>query len=103
MLKHINNDHRNEKKDVEFDIKITKTFKTPMSRIIDEGIRIKNRDRTTLLNSKSEHYGPSVKRKVLENMVECDYCKYKGRSEFGLKKHMKLVHTNKSLVVISVK
>ena len=78
-------------------MKITRSFKTPISRIIDEGIRINNRDKNTLLNSKSEHFGPSVKRKVLENVTECPKCKYRCRSEYSLKNHLKTHTTNTKL------
>ena len=84
MLKHIEDDHEHEKDKVEFEIFVTKSFNKPISRIIDEGLRIKNRDRDTLLNSKSEHYGPSVKRKK----NNFDYgCKEKSKKDNNLKKH----------------
>ena len=41
MLKHVETDHKSEKESVEFEIKVTKSFTKPLSRIINEGIRIK--------------------------------------------------------------
>ena len=92
MLKHIKTDHEKEAKKVEFEMKLVKTFKDPLSRIINEGIRIKNKERSSLLNSKSEHYGPSVKRKVIENLKECERCDKRFNSEQGLQKHIKTHH-----------
>ena len=42
----------------------------------------------TLSYSKSEHYGQSVKKKV----IECDKCQYKYKNNNNLKKHVELVH-----------
>ena len=48
-------------------MKILGRFKDPMTRQIDEAIRINSKDPKTLLNSKNEFYGPVIRRKVLEN------------------------------------
>ena len=66
LYKHIKNDHVGEERKVRFQMKITGRFKSAMARQIDEGIRIQNDPPNSLLNSKSEFYGPAVKRKVLE-------------------------------------
>ena len=66
LYKHIKNDHAGEEETVEFRMNITGRFKSAMTRQIDEGIRIQNKPHETLLNSKSEFYGPAVKRKILE-------------------------------------
>ena len=63
MRKHIAEDHRNEMDVVNFQMKVRGSFKTPLSRIINEGIRIKNIPQYNLLNSKNEHFGPSIARK----------------------------------------
>ena len=63
MKKHILEDHKHEQNIVNFKMKVRGTFKTPFSRIINEGIRIKNIPQTNLLNSKNEHFGPSIMRK----------------------------------------
>ena len=52
-------------------MKMMKSFKKPITRIINEGIRIKNRDVKTLLNLKNEHYGPSVKRTSTRIVHRC--------------------------------
>ena len=67
MYKHVVAEHEEEKENVTFEMKIVGRFRDPMSRIIDESIRINNRDPETLLNSKTEFYGPAIRRKVLEN------------------------------------
>ena len=60
---------------------LTGTFRKPTERIIDEGIRIKNHDKDTLFNSKSEYHGPSVKRRVIEGKTEkLNKCDYKSNS-----------------------
>ena len=59
-------DHKEDPHNVKYSMKITGTFKTPISRITNEGIRIKDRDPEQLLNSKCEFYGPSVKRRTFK-------------------------------------
>ena len=66
MLKHIMNEHMNEQSNVNFEMKIVGKFTSSLSRQIDESWRIRNKDPALLLNSKSEFYGPCIKRKVLE-------------------------------------
>ena len=70
MYKHIKKEHADEEEEVEFEMKLTGRFKTPMTRIIDEAIRIQNQDPKTLLNSKSEYHGPAVKRKIIEGKTK---------------------------------
>ena len=66
LYKHAIENHTNEDPNkVEFSMKVTGSFRNSLSRIIDEGIRIKERKPEELLNSKCEYYGPSVKRRVL--------------------------------------
>ena len=60
------NEHENEKEYVDFQMKITGKFKNPLSRQIDESLRIRNSLPGSLLNSKAEFHGPCIKRKVLE-------------------------------------
>ena len=66
MYKHIIDEHRDEQSDVNFEMKIVGKFVSPLSRQIDESWRIQNKPPSLLLNSKSEFYGPCIKRKVLE-------------------------------------
>ena len=70
LKKHIVTEHPDEENRVEFDMILTGTFRKPTERLIDEGIRIKNHDEDTLLNSKSEYHGPSVKRRIIEGKTE---------------------------------
>ena len=64
IRKHVESEHTNEGHLVNFSMKIRGCFKTPLSRIINEGIRIKSLATNETLNSKKEHFGPSVVRKV---------------------------------------
>ena len=66
IYKHVRNEHENEEEKVHFQMKVVGRFKAAMNRQIDESVRIQRKNKTTLLNSKSEYYGPVVKRKVLE-------------------------------------
>ena len=66
MLKHIMTEHETEEKYVEFEMNIVGIFKNPLSRIVNEGVRIKQRKDEELLNSKTEYHGPIVRRKVIE-------------------------------------
>ena len=59
-------DHNSEDgKEVEFEAKVVKSFKTPLSWIIYEGVLIAQADENELLNSKKEFFGPAVKRKTI--------------------------------------
>ena len=59
-------EHETEEKYVEFEMNIVGIFKNPLSRIVNEGVRIKQRKDEELLNSKTEYHGPIVRRKVIE-------------------------------------
>ena len=67
MYKHVISDHKNEQDDVKFEMNIVGRFNSAINRQINESIRIRNEHSSVLLNSKSEFYGPCIKRKVLEN------------------------------------
>ena len=62
LYKHILNDRPNEKSEVKFKMEVTGMFKDPLTRLANEGVRIRNRKPEQLLNSKSEFYQPSVVR-----------------------------------------
>ena len=62
LYKHIKQYHE-ETDEVNFEMKLAGIFKTPLARITNEGVRIKNREEHELMNSKKEFFGPSVKRK----------------------------------------
>ena len=64
MDKHIKEEHENERDQVTFKMKKAGNFKTPLARIINEGLRIMKTKPSNLLNSKNEHYGPSIRRKT---------------------------------------
>ena len=68
LHRHVKKEHQNEENTVKFKMKIVGKFKTAMSRQINEGIRIKNKNPGNILNSKAEFYGPAIQRKVLESM-----------------------------------
>ena len=47
MYKHVTNDHAGEEDLVDFEMAMTSSFKKPISRIINEGVRIKNKPENT--------------------------------------------------------
>ena len=63
---HIQSEHKGESDDVKFQMKTTGRFKSAIITQIEEGVRIQNKKPEFLLNSKSEFYGPAVKRKIIE-------------------------------------
>ena len=62
LNKHIEEKHTNDEI-VEFEMKLAGTFQTPLQRIINEGVRISNRNDKELMNTKTEFFKPSVKKK----------------------------------------
>ena len=67
MFKHVLNEHKEEQEAAKFKMQVVGVFSNPLNRQLEESIRIKNKDPALLLNSKSEFYGPCLKRKVFEN------------------------------------
>ena len=65
MYKHALEEHSDAPDKVEFSMKLAGAFTSSLARIINEGIRIKEREPQQLLNSKSEFHGPSVKRRFI--------------------------------------
>ena len=65
LYKHKVNDHPNE--NPEFKMEVCKQFRDPLTRLANEGVRIRNRKSHELLNSKSEFHQPSVVRLQVEN------------------------------------
>ena len=63
MLKLINNEHEEEKEEVDFEKKLIGVYQQSLQRIINEVVRIKGRKAEELLNSKQEYHDPSVKRR----------------------------------------
>ena len=62
LNKHIEEKHTNDEI-VEFEMKLVGTFQTPLQRIINEGVRISSRNDKELMNTKTEFFKPSVKKK----------------------------------------
>ena len=66
LYKHTQSDHPDETPEsVDFKIKTTGSFVTPLRRILQEGVRISHREDSELMNSKKEFFGPAVKRKTI--------------------------------------
>ena len=65
MFKHAQT-HHGGRRNVEFSMKIVKTFGDPLSRQVNEGVRISRSGADILLNSKSEWHGPPTVRLVAE-------------------------------------
>ena len=93
LYKHVLDEHKEEEDLVEFEMVKTGSFKTAVSRQINEGIRIKNRDNKTLLNSKAEFHGPSVGRKVIDDTYKCNKCTWKFKTIHNLRYHMEVQHS----------
>ena len=64
MFRHIMAEHGEEQEKVNFEMRIASTFKDSLNRQIFESRQIRNTPLNELLNSKSEFYGPCIKRKV---------------------------------------
>ena len=101
MLKHISEDHEDEENYVKFEVTMTNKIKRPSSRIIDEGLRINNRDKKTLLNSKSEHYGPSIQRKTFKK-IKCNKCSVMLNNDEAFKNHVNNNHNTKKSTIQGV-
>ena len=64
MWKHVSSEHKDEQKDVKFEMNITGKFNSALARQIHEARNIRNENPANLMNSKSEFYRPCIKRKV---------------------------------------
>ena len=60
LFKHKILEHPEE--DIEFRMVVKKRFKDPLTRLANEGVRIKNRNQSQLLNSKAEFYQSAIVR-----------------------------------------
>ena len=64
IFKHKQNEHKDE--EMKIKMEITKKFKDPLTRQANESVRISNRSKSELLNSKSEFNHPPTARIVVE-------------------------------------
>ena len=64
LYKHKVNDHRDE--EMTFKMEITRTFRDPLSRQANEAVRISERKKNELLNSKNEFNHPPIARITVE-------------------------------------
>ena len=64
MYKHKEIEHKNE--DMKFSMQVTKKFKDPLTRQANEAVRISNRGKMELLNSKTEFNHPPIARITVE-------------------------------------
>ena len=64
LYKHKQNEHQLEEMNIRMEI--TKPFRDPLTRQANEGVRIENRAKNELLNSKSEFNHPPTARIVVE-------------------------------------
>ena len=65
LYKHKLIDHPEE--DPEFQMQVLRSFKDPLTRLANEGVRIKERKPQELLNSKSEFHQPAIVRLQVES------------------------------------
>ena len=64
MYKHNQSEHENE--EMQFSMQITNKFRDPLSRQANEAVRISNRGRNEILNSKNEFNHPPITRISVE-------------------------------------
>ena len=64
LFKHKQNDHQNE--EMKFSMSITKKFRDPLTRQANEAVRISNRKKSEIRNSKNESNHPPISRIVVE-------------------------------------
>ena len=64
LYKHKVNDHVNE--EMKFSMKITRRYRDPLSRQANEAVRISNRPKEEILNSKNEFNHPPIARVIVE-------------------------------------
>ena len=64
LYKHKLMDHPNE--EVKFEMEVLKSYKDPLSRLANEGVRINEHKPGELLNSKSEFHQPAIVRLQIE-------------------------------------
>ena len=65
LYKHKLIDHPEE--DPQFGMQVLRSFKDPLTRLANEGVRIKERKPAELLNSKSEFHQPAIVRLQVES------------------------------------
>ena len=66
LYKHVLSEHKYEETKTSFELKIVGKFSSALSRQIEESIRLRDKDPSYLMNSKSEFYGPVIKRKIYD-------------------------------------
>ena len=64
LHKHKEREHKNE--EMEFSMRITRRFKDPLSRQANEAVRISERGKNEILNSKNEFHHPPIARISVE-------------------------------------
>ena len=67
LFRHVMAEHKTEEEQVKFEMKIVGKFKDCTNRQVEESLRIRHKKPELLLNSKSEFYGPVIKRKIYES------------------------------------
>ena len=93
IKRHVDSEHPEEAEKVEFEMILTGTYRKAYERQIEESIRINKHRTDTILNSKSEFHGPSIRRRVVEGMnEECNICGKKFTTKFRLFKHKEFLH-----------
>ena len=65
LWKHVQMEHEGSL-EVSFSMKVVKAFTDPLTRQVNEAVRIENCSARTQLNSKSEWHGPATVRLVAE-------------------------------------
>ena len=95
MRKHIENEHRDDCSNCDFEWKVISKLKKPMLRQLSEAVHINNTKKNELLNLKNEYFKNNINALQLENSEEEITCRACGRifdtkSEF--RDHFTAVH-----------
>ena len=91
IFKHKEIAHKNE--EMKIKMKITKKFKDPLTRQANEAVRINNRKKTELLNSRNEFNHPAIPRIMVEKTTNFKKKKYP-QSECGTAPHQNIYNDN---------
>ena len=77
MRKHVDSEHEGKGENVEFNWRVTGTFKKPLQRQLTEAVKISRKTNAENLNSKNEYNGQRLRRLNFNEQTDqfrCDTC-----------------------------
>ena len=95
MRKHVDNEHEGNGENVEFQWKVTGTFKKPLQRQLTEAVKISRKPHEDNLNSKNEYNGQRLRRLNFNEQTDqarCDVCGAMFESRNKLREHHEKFH-----------